>query len=112
MSQRFQEQEHTLLDNHQNKKYEPKLDENGDVLEDYALIFKVRNPYNDQKNLFVVTGCFGYGTYSGAEAITNFDILREISRKAKARSMGVIIKSYIIQRMPQKPSLVEVLEFE
>jgi hypothetical protein len=61
--------DHTLLDKYHNKKYEAKLGEDGDVLEDYALILRIKNPYNSQKNLFLVAGCYGYGTYSGAEAV-------------------------------------------
>jgi hypothetical protein len=33
---------HTLLDEYHNKKYEAKLDEDGDVLEDFALILRIK----------------------------------------------------------------------
>lgn len=100
--------DHILLDNRHNKKYEAKADENECILEDYGFVLKTKNPYNDQKSLVIIAGCYGYGTYSGAVAITDYGILRDIIRQAKAESIGLIVKSHIIHEIPQKPFLVEV----
>jgi len=95
-----------------NRKYEPKLDENGDILEDYAFILKTKNPYNNKKNFIVIAGCYVYGCISGVIAVTDRGILRNIYRKAKRKSVGVIIKSHVINNIPQKPFLLEVFEIE
>jgi RNA-binding protein YhbY len=60
----------------------------------------------------LVAGCYGYGTYSGAEAITDTEILREIAGRVKAEQIGVIVKSFIIYRIPQKPAIIEAFRIE
>lgn len=104
---------HILIDTYHNIKYKPKLDEEKNVLEDYAFILKMKNPYNNQKTIIIISGCFGYGTYAGAVAVTDYKILRTISKKikkSKVKSIGIIVKSHIINKIPQRPFIVEIFE--
>jgi len=103
---------HVLIDNYNNKKYEPKLDENGKILEDYAFILKTKNPYNNKNTLIIIAGCYGYGTYSGAKALTDYDILRKIKRNGTFKSIGLIVKSHIINGIPQRPFLIDSFKLE
>lgn len=95
-----------------NRKYEPKLDENGEIFEDYAFILKSENPYNKRKNLIIIAGCYFYGCLSGAMAVTDTEILRNICRRTKGKSIGVIIKSHVFHKIPQKPFLLEAFRIE
>lgn len=103
---------HTLIDNYHNKKYEPKLGEDKNVLEDYAFILKIMNPFNNKKILVIIVGCWGYGSYSGSVAVTDYESLRIIRRRTKAKSIGIIVRSHIVHKIPQKPSIIEVFEIK
>ena len=103
---------HTLIDNLNSKEYKPKSDTNGQVLEDYGLVLRNVNPYNKQKEIIIIAGCYGHGTYSGAVAVTDYEILRDINRKVKPKSRGILVKSHVIHEIPQKPDLVEIFGYE
>ncbi len=106
----FSFRKRTLIDRYQNKEYAPKLAKDGSVLEDFALVLKITNPYNDRRSLVIIAGCFGYGTYSASLAVTNPKSLRIINQKVKSRPTGIVVKSYVIQGVPQRPFIIDVFE--
>jgi hypothetical protein len=103
-------EDHVL--NCRNEKYEPRLDENGEIAEDYAFIFRTRNPYDKRKILLIIAGCHVYGCFSGAIAVTDSEILKVLYKEARKKSMGVIIRTHVIHETAQRPFLLELFGTE
>lgn len=108
----FEFKNHVLIDKYKNKSYGKEYEGVESIPEDYAFIFKKQNPYNPQKTLIIIAGCYGYGSYAGALALTDPVILRDIDRRTETKLIGAVIKTRIYHETPQKPSLEDAFDIE
>jgi hypothetical protein len=97
---------HTLVNTRQKKEYLARFDERNDCVEDYGLVIKARNPYNEKSEFMLIAGCYGYGTYAASRAITNIKIIKEILRKVQSKNLALVVSTYVVKGTPQKPKVV------
>jgi len=55
----------SLYDNETGQAYEPKLDAEGGVQQDFALIVAAQNPFDPDRRILLIAGAFGFGTWGG-----------------------------------------------
>lgn len=106
----FSFENHHLINKKKHKEYKPRLDESGKVIEDYAFILKLKNLFDERYGLIILAGCYGYGTYAAAKAVTDFQILRKINNNNFGQE-GIIIKTNIVNDVPQRPLIVDMFDY-
>lgn len=74
----------TILRNNKKKVYfrpEITINNGSEHVEDFGLFIKMANPYNPDKNVFLINGTHGYGTFGASRCFSYFEEHLTLSRK-------------------------------
>lgn len=94
------------------KLYSPRIDENSNKLRtDYGLILKTKNPFNHNKQLLLIAGSFGYGTWAGIRYITSKEFLKN-RIVSEGTSLECLIETDITLETPQQIKLITLRPIE
>lgn len=73
---------------------------------DYALVIKAQYQTVPPKSLIMISGCYMWGTMAGAEAVTDPEILNEVTRESNhAENVAFIVKTRIVNDSPIGPEI-------
>jgi hypothetical protein len=75
-------------------------------LTDYSLIIRRANPFYPDKQLLLVAGCSGYGTWAGIRFVTSVEFL-ELPLVSRGEPGEFLIKTKVMFEKPLKPKLVD-----
>lgn len=78
--------------------------ENGIVVRDYGIITKCKNPFCGNRNVIIVAGCYGWGTWGALEALLDSQNLRFLSGK-KAPYFQILVSVGVFRKLPQEAIL-------
>lgn len=73
------------------------------VVEDYGIITKYINPFNSERHIIIVEGCYGWGTWASLNVILNPRFLKLL---LKENVFQVIVSVRMFNRTPGEPQLV------
>jgi len=90
----------SLNDTKAKKIFVPRSGSDGNLLNDYAIVAKNRNPYNASKQILVIFGCFGYGTWAGVRFVTSEEGLGALAA-LPSRTMECLVEADIVRQSPQ-----------
>ena len=82
--------------------YRPtKLDD--DIVSDCGAVLRVPNPFAPSKNVIIVCGSYGYGTWAAIDLVQSKAFLRNVARSAKA--IECIFRVDVVRDTPQRPEI-------
>jgi hypothetical protein len=81
--------------------YSPEISQDGEVERDLALIIRDRNPFAPDRELLIVGGSFGYGTWGGVRFL-----LRNSSQLQKPTHAEQVVVCDVAYHTPQTTKLV------
>ena len=83
----------------------------GEILMDYGLILKASNPFAPSKQVLLIAGCFGYGTWAGVRfAISKEFVTNQIV--AEGKPLECVIETDILRGTPQDIRLRDLRPLE
>jgi hypothetical protein len=92
----------TLIDTREGQQFTAEWDDQrDDVMRDYGLLLRTRNPFNPERTVVVIAGLYGFATWAGVRLVGDRRFLR--------RSLGefaCVYKTDLIQGIPQHVSPV------
>lgn len=98
-----------IYDSLQEKLYIPsKKDESSkEVSKDYGVIIKTENPFDKKKDILIIYGAYGFGTWAGVrfavtEAFTNHEII------STCKSFECLIETEVVLDTPQQTRSITV----
>lgn len=65
------------------------------AMTDYGVITRVRNPFNPDRTLVVISGAYGYGTWAGVQLSRTEDFLRRCESLDSARRGGGVVGAWL-----------------
>ena len=72
---------------------------------DYGLLIKAPNPFDLSREVIIIAGSFGYGTWAGAKLARSPEFLRA-SLTSKRSALECLFKVQVAQDVPQQPEIV------
>ena len=92
----------TLFDKVNEKYFIPKGKEGSKSIDkDYGGIIKTANPFAQDKQVLIIAGSYGYGTWAGVRFTTSEEFIKN-KAVAKNKPIECIIETDIVRRTPQK----------
>lgn len=91
-----------FYDSTSNKVYAPRLQSinSRKIANDYGIIFKTENPFSPDKQIIIIAGSFGYGTWAGAKYILSKSFIENPIVKKNSR-IECLITTDIVRETPQ-----------
>jgi hypothetical protein len=80
--------------------------EGTEVHRDCGVVIRTRNPFDLEKEVLILCGCYGYGTWGAAEFIQSAEFLRRVPRYS--RYLECVMSVDVLREAPQQVE-VEVL---
>jgi len=74
---------------------------------DYGVLIKTRNPEDAARQVLIIAGCSGYGTWAGAKLACSEEFIRD-PRVSPGRPIECLYSVDVINGVPQKPQLLDV----
>lgn len=78
--------------------------ENDIVVRDYGIITRCKNPFHGNRNVIIVSGCYGWGTWGALKALLDPQNLRFLSTK-KAPYFQILVSVGVFRKLPQETIL-------
>lgn len=96
-----------IYDGVDKKLYESDLKTSGGVSEgvDFGIIVRARNPFNPEKEVLILAGRYGFGSYAAAKAVCSSSLLQAISNQCSS-PFEAIVRAQVIRGWPQ---VVEII---
>jgi len=92
--------------------YSSKPTDGSPLIEDYALIVKCVNPYNEENRVMILAGNHGCATEAAVKYVTSKTGIAKIGNKLKSSDFLAVIKVKIENNIPKSIDLVGCWKFE
>lgn len=86
--------------------YSPTFSSRNEVIGDYGLVFKTKNPFNQESEVIILAGCFGFGTNSASMLFDQNSLIQQIE-DSHGKHFEALVFSDVIKDWVQKPKIVE-----
>lgn len=80
-----------------------------DILLDYGLILKAENPFDTSKQVMIIAGSFGFGTWAGVRFATSKSFMND-SIASNGSPVECLIKTDVLLQTPQKIEPITIRE--
>jgi hypothetical protein len=101
-----------IYDSATNRIYAPSTKtDSGEIIKDYGLIFKTTNPFSPNKQILLIAGSFGYGTWAGVRFALSKPFI-ENSLVSQGKPIECLIETDVVCGTPQDIRLVELRVLE
>lgn len=94
-----------------NTEYGTVLNTNGQIVEDFALIIKCSNPYNDEKKIMVLAGNHGCATEAAVHFVVSKAGIANIGKRLNSSDFLAIIKIEVDNNIPKRIELLKCWKF-
>jgi hypothetical protein len=99
-----------IYDSSTDTSYAPLID-SGEILKDYGLILKTSNPFAPSKQVLLIAGSFGYGTWAGVRfAMSKEFVTNQVV--AEGKPLECLIETDILRGTPQDIRLLALRPLE
>jgi hypothetical protein len=96
----------------EDNRYIPRTsNESGEVVLDYGVIIRQANPFDLSKQLLLIAGSFGFGTWAGVRFVTSLEFL-EHPLVSNGRPVEFLIETDVVLETPQAISPLVTRSFE
>jgi hypothetical protein len=85
----------------QPKVYRPSV-KDGKVQSDYGLIIRAPNPFDPAKNVIILCGTYGYGTWAAVRFAQSREFLAELAKIRSARAIECVVGVDVVRESPQR----------
>ena len=82
------------------RRYGPERDASGECVYDYGAIVRAPNPFNPDKKVLLLFGCFGFGTWAAGRHACSARFLADPRIAAGADGL-TIVRTEIVKGVPQ-----------
>jgi hypothetical protein len=72
---------------------------------DYGVLIKTRNPEAASRQVLIIAGCYGYGTWAGAKLACSERFLRD-PLVSQGRPIECLYSTHVISGVPQEPQVL------
>ncbi|MFW9924920.1 MAG: rhodanese-like domain-containing protein [Candidatus Thorarchaeota archaeon] len=90
-----------------NKEYPSRINEIGEIVEDYGIIIYDNNYYNDMRQMVIIAGNTAIGTYNAAKVISKTKYLRKIVKSKFENDYIVLVKTTVDDYMINDPEIIK-----
>lgn len=97
----------SLRDSKSGTGYFSKYDSRNQVVGDYGMAFKTKNPFNPEATVIIIAGCFGFGTCAAAEIFENDNLICQGDGYQVNSEFEALVYSDIINDWVQSPILIQ-----
>jgi hypothetical protein len=94
-----------------NTEYGTVLNTNEQIVEDFALIVKCNNPYNDEKKIMVLAGNHGCATEAAVHFVVSKVGIANIGERLNSSDFFAIIKIEVDNNIPKRIELLKCWKF-
>ena len=94
------------------KTYAPRpIKEHNRTGTDYGIIIRASNPFNHEKQILYVAGCFGYGTWAGVRFLLSDEFQKE-KLFAKGKPFECLVETEVVRDAPLNIRLIVLRELD
>jgi hypothetical protein len=91
--------------------YSPRLNDNDEVISDYCIIIKTVNPFAHSKQILLIFGGYGYGSWAGAR-FTKSDKFLGAPPVSDGKDIECLIETDLVRETPQEAKIVILREID